>query len=1142
MDLNLNSINNYIDVNEANSTNIGIVPDSTLDVGSFDSEAIRYWNESLQELYKKYKELVSKDNVADGHFGINMTIRDGGDSGYHFSEGEPYVIPDKNADNKTYEEVRGDDKIDAVLQNQDNLQFTREKPSEKKSYVRLIMPKYSRRVEVEDLDRNFWVIGQALDQICDFLFNDQSPLNLILKSVLNELLGIWQNIYLLWGKVNDVEDGLNEIGSQAAKSNLRIQFTCSGDSWTFIVSEILKQTGIDISQSFYENNAKMENIYLFGSKKDTEGVELNPIPEWFTNEAAAIKTFYPWLFDNNGEFIYKDTDKIENTNDVYGFCGDYLTAEQRKYFTFPRIGGICKYTLNGSIYYLAYDFKHPYIVDLDFENATFKTLKYATPSPDFIDENGVASGQTIFPLNRYIYEESLDKELGSSVSTLGELITLERQSFDKRNFTEILYDLSQLNMTFISCSKSSSILKDICPWDGIPSIQKYTREQVFQGVLTMLAKACDYGITAKEDYYYTDDGETSGDGITFVHTGLIPLLNKVLEKYNLKDASEELNPKKYFYFDDLTFLSFLSRFKQTEKYNDFIEVFKLMNFSNLKNYTIFVNKILSDFGLTFKDYCEVKNITEINENNLGTYKNDYEDFCKGKINSFSDEDFKYLIKEYYPEEGIEGYVISNPFINYVFNDSDTGYIYSPQLTYNTNPGDDFNRDSHYLLRNLSSSSRNLWKCVFTLLPPNAFSNSNKLNYYENKLMTIKDHYNLPKDQGGAKQEELLLTYDNNVYSPATPIDYLPSFTTTKITERAETYGYLRGFETSHNNIKSQYLQPIEKFTGYWLYCESGSYLQTFLATPKIIGYNLRSMDGDRFSFYDTAFILKTFNPYEKEPEKFNNERISTVYEFNSPEPQPLYVVEPANEFIRPSILNRGKNDKIRYVARKGNAYKNAVVDGLIGIPDGITWGKELETNTIPESPNGVSFKKELENQDFSVLSDADAAKEKLDFSLDNVCYLNTNKDPDETLNWLRNSGVSNLFGSAVKSYLTKDICSPKFWFDTNGNNLWGESVKEFSFLQSSPYDSIYIYDSNQKELNVGHKYWKDFTIGELSNSKTINTFAVLLEFFKDTISSYNSDKAFVRFSVIREYEADNTSSEINSIVANPGGDVNAEGR
>ena len=50
-----------------------------------------------------------------------------------------------------------------------------------------------------------------------------------------------------------------------------------------------------------------------------------------------------------------------------------------------------------------------------------------------------------------------------------------------------------------------------------------------------------------------------------------------------------------------------------------------------------------------------KYAAEIDENNLGTYKNDYEDFCKGKINSFSDEDFKYLIKEYYPEEGIENW-------------------------------------------------------------------------------------------------------------------------------------------------------------------------------------------------------------------------------------------------------------------------------------------------------------------------------------------------------------------------------------------------------------------------------------------------------------------------------------------------------
>lgn len=1139
MDLNLGNINNYIDINEANSTSIGTIPDSTLDVGSFDSESIRYWNESLQQLYERYKELVSKDNVEEGKFGIDMSIRDGGDSGYHFLEGEPYVVPDKNADNKTYEEIRGDDKIDKVLQNQDNLQFTREKPSEKKSYVRLIMPKYSRRVEIEDLDRNFWVIGQALDQICDYLFNDQSPLNLILKNILNELLGIWQNIYLLWGKVNNVEDGLNEIGSQAAKSNLRIVLRSIPDAWSFIRNEIQKQTGIDIDVGFDYNNAKLNNAYIFGSKKDAQGAELNPVPEWFTKESAAIKIQYPWLFNSDGTFIYNDTDKVENTDDIYGFCGDYLTTEQRKYLTFPRIGGIFKYTLNDNVYYLAYDYKHPYIVDSDFEEETFRLMKYATPVPDFT-EDGIAVGQTILPLNRLIYEESLGKELGSSVNKL-DVIELERQSYDKRNFSEILYDLSQLNITYISCTKSSSITKDICPWDGVPAVRKYTREQVYQGVLTMLAKACDYGITANEDYYYKDGDINTGDGITFVHTGIVPLFNKVLEKYGLKQESETLIPKNYIYFDDLKFLGFLSRIKQTNLYNSFLDVYKLMDFSTIKGYTIFVNKILEDFGITFKDYCVEKNITEITETTIGTYKDDYENFCIDKINNFTDEDLKYLLKEYYPEDGVEGYIVSNPLILFAMNDNNTGYVHEPKLTYDD---EDF-RKNYYLTKNLSNVDKNLWKCVFTLLSEQNFSNNNRLMYYENKLMTIADHYKLPKDQGGAKYEDLLLTYDTKVYSPEIPSDYIKSYTTNGIARKAERFGYIRGFETEDKqNIKTQYLQPFNKFTGYWLYCETGSVLSSFLSSPRIIGYNLRALDGDiyslasgsyNYSFYDTAFILKVFNPYNKSSDKFNKEHISNVYEINVPEVQPLYTVYPSEDFIRPTIYNRGKNDKIRYVARKGNIYNDeVVVDGLIGMPGNITWGKELENNALPESKDAISFKTELAKQ---TLSDEDKAK--LDFSTENNCYLNTSGDSNEIINWLNSSAISNEFGKATKAYLN-NVCSPGFWFKSG--NRWGEWVREFNFLQSSPYDSISVLDANGNVLNEKHKYWKDFTIGELSNSTNIDTFAVLIEFFKDSISDYNVAKTMLRFSVIREYEADNTEKEIGNIVANPGGDVNAEGR
>ena len=49
------------------------------------------------------------------------------------------------------------------------------------------MPEYQRVVEVEDLDRNFWVIGQVLTGICAYLFEVDSPLKDLLRGMLDEV-------------------------------------------------------------------------------------------------------------------------------------------------------------------------------------------------------------------------------------------------------------------------------------------------------------------------------------------------------------------------------------------------------------------------------------------------------------------------------------------------------------------------------------------------------------------------------------------------------------------------------------------------------------------------------------------------------------------------------------------------------------------------------------------------------------------------------------------------------------------------------------------------------------------------------------------------------------------------------------------
>jgi hypothetical protein len=60
------------------------------------------------------------------------------------------------------------------------------------------MPEYERTVEIEDLNRNFWVIGQVLTGVLSFLFDEDSPINDLFNGMLDELAQLWENLLYLW--------------------------------------------------------------------------------------------------------------------------------------------------------------------------------------------------------------------------------------------------------------------------------------------------------------------------------------------------------------------------------------------------------------------------------------------------------------------------------------------------------------------------------------------------------------------------------------------------------------------------------------------------------------------------------------------------------------------------------------------------------------------------------------------------------------------------------------------------------------------------------------------------------------------------------------------------------------------------------
>ena len=77
----------------------------------FDTSS--YWNKSVRDLWNSWIDRIPSD-PDDKQRDIG-DIKNS-DAGFDFSK-EPYVKPDLNIDSQTYENVRGDDKIESVLKN-----------------------------------------------------------------------------------------------------------------------------------------------------------------------------------------------------------------------------------------------------------------------------------------------------------------------------------------------------------------------------------------------------------------------------------------------------------------------------------------------------------------------------------------------------------------------------------------------------------------------------------------------------------------------------------------------------------------------------------------------------------------------------------------------------------------------------------------------------------------------------------------------------------------------------------------------------------------------------------------------------------------------------------------------------------------
>lgn len=206
----------------------------------YDDENDSFWNQSMQKLIEYFIKNIEEvdDQVllpidGDTH-DIKVSTLKEADAGYNLPEtrgGDQWVKPWWNIDNDSYDDVRKCDEVYNILRNQGKLQYTRkpynptaggeEEEITPKDWIRLLMPQYGRRVEIEDLDRNFWVIAQTIAAISAYLFDPDNPLAKMWEGLTREVSEIWENILYLWTGIAATTQKKN--GNEAVIIHLPLQ-------------------------------------------------------------------------------------------------------------------------------------------------------------------------------------------------------------------------------------------------------------------------------------------------------------------------------------------------------------------------------------------------------------------------------------------------------------------------------------------------------------------------------------------------------------------------------------------------------------------------------------------------------------------------------------------------------------------------------------------------------------------------------------------------------------------------------------------------------------------------------------------------------------------------------------------------------
>lgn len=272
-----------------------------------------------------------------------------GNAGNSFLPNNEWVKPWKDSQGQTYSEIRGNDKKLSALTDDQNINFT------SGTGIKLLMPMYERHVEVEDLDRNFWVIGQSLAGISAFLFSSESPFTNTFERIVGEIIELWENILYLWVAYSlamQDKQYYTDVHSEIVYISMNDDFETGykRDNFSGDASAILALD--DVGLQLY----LMERLTYITAKYPHCHLCIIPVLRFDNYESDYYATeYYPGvLLVNRNQVPTVPTQELDEPNEHFNQRMDIYNLDKENTWTFKRFGhdtqGIITTLIDTSIY------------------------------------------------------------------------------------------------------------------------------------------------------------------------------------------------------------------------------------------------------------------------------------------------------------------------------------------------------------------------------------------------------------------------------------------------------------------------------------------------------------------------------------------------------------------------------------------------------------------------------------------------------------------------------------------------------------------------------------------------------------------------------------------------------------------------